>query len=154
MPRYAAISAGNNNRYGHPDNEALDRLRSIGVEVLRTDTAGTITFISDGKTIKVQTERDGGDAFAGVPTGEGSSRPSSAPTGSGSVVNINTATAAELDSLPGIGPSRAADILTHRKRKGPFKSCDSLIDIYGIGPKTIENIRPHCTTESSESKTK
>ena len=69
------------------------------------------------------------------------------PAPSGARVNINTADAAALDALPGVGPSRAAAIVAHRKQKGQFKSCEALIDIYGIGPKTVANILPVCTTE-------
>ena len=156
IPKYAAISAGDGNRYGHPDEEALARLRSAEVEVYRTALSGTIAFTSDGKTIKVTTQRDGGDPFgdavASATDVETSADAPHAPSGgqqSGSRVNINTADATTLDTLPGVGPSRAAAILAHRKKNGPFKTCESLIDIYGIGPKTVANIRPLCTTEET-----
>lgn len=47
-PEYAIISAGKNNRYGHPHAQAVDRLRDSGAEIIRTDQDGTITFHSDG----------------------------------------------------------------------------------------------------------
>ena len=145
-PKYAAISAGEGNRYGHPDKEALGRLQSAEVKVFRTDLSGTITFTSDGKTLSVTTEKEGGDPFAGavVHTQAGETG------GTGPRININTADAETLDQLPGVGPSRAAAILAHRKQNGPFKSCESLIDIYGIGPKTVANIRPLCTIEEAK----
>ena len=144
-PKYAAISAGDGNRYGHPDEEALARLKSAEVEVFRTDLSGTITFVSDGKTVTVTTEREGGDPFGNAVVSEAAPEATNGP--SGARININTADAAELDGLPGVGPSRAAAIVAHRKQTGPFKSCDSLIDIYGIGPKTVAKILPVCTTE-------
>lgn len=56
-------------------------------------------------------------------------------------VNINTATAAELDTLPGIGPSKAAAIVQYREENGPFASVDALDAVPGIGPATLENLR-------------
>ena len=132
-PKYAAISAGKDNRYGHPDEEALARLKSAEVEVYRTDLSGTITFISDGKTLRVTTEREGGDAFGDVVAAADEHEAASQPAGRR--ININTADAAALDGLPGVGPSRAAAILAHRNKNGQFKSCESLIDIYGMAPR-------------------
>jgi len=146
-PRYAVISAGRNNRYGHPDDAALARLRSVEAQVHRTDTEGTITFTSDGKTIRVSTEREGGDPFAGVAQADPDF---DQETTDNAKVNINTADESGLDTLPGVGPSRATAIIDYRKKHGPFKSCNDIQEVYGIGPKTVENIRPLCTTEANE----
>lgn len=54
-PRYAAISVGANNVYGHPSPEVLDRLTADGITIYRTDLDGAITSLSDGQTIQVQT---------------------------------------------------------------------------------------------------
>lgn len=50
-PQYAIISAGLQNRYGHPHQEVLDNLAKIGATILRTDKQGTIIFQSDGRTL-------------------------------------------------------------------------------------------------------
>lgn len=60
-------------------------------------------------------------------------------------INLNTATAAELQQVPGIGPSTADKILKMRKSYGPFKSVDDLRAIKGIGPKRIEKMRKYLT---------
>ena len=60
-------------------------------------------------------------------------------------VDINTADAAGLETLPGIGPSLAAAIVEHRRRNGPFTSVDELIEVSGIGPVKLEQIRPSAT---------
>ena len=52
-PKYAVISVGKDNSYGHPAAITLSKLKSIGAEILRTDEQGTITITSDGQTIKV-----------------------------------------------------------------------------------------------------
>jgi competence protein ComEA len=59
------------------------------------------------------------------------------------VVDLNTATAAQLDSLPGVGPATAAAILAYRRQHGPFAQVDDLADVAGIGPAKLAQIRPH-----------
>lgn len=56
-------------------------------------------------------------------------------------LDLNTATAEQLDSLPGVGPSTAAAIVDFRRRKGPFRSVDALLDVPGIGPAKLEQLR-------------
>jgi competence ComEA-like helix-hairpin-helix protein len=62
-------------------------------------------------------------------------------------LNINTASAAELELLPGIGPALAARIIEDRLAAGPFKSVDDLDRVKGIGPKTLERVRDLCTVD-------
>ena len=63
------------------------------------------------------------------------------------LINVNTATAAELDLLPGIGPALAGRIIDHRQANGPYRSLDDLDDVSGIGPKTIAKLIPYATAE-------
>jgi competence protein ComEA len=60
---------------------------------------------------------------------------------SGGLVNVNTASAEELETLPGIGEVTAQAIIDHRTENGPFTSVDQLLDVTGIGDVTLENIR-------------
>jgi competence protein ComEA len=62
----------------------------------------------------------------------------------GDLVDVNKATAEELQRLPGIGPTLAARIVEKRKT-APFKSADDLRRVSGIGPKTLDKLRPHVT---------
>ena len=64
--------------------------------------------------------------------------PSSAP---GGPVHLNTATLADLDGLPGVGPVTAQKILDYREQHGAFSSVDQLDDIPGIGPARLEQLR-------------
>ena len=57
MPQYAVISVGTGNDYGHPTGEAMSRLRDAGTTLFRTDLQGTVTAVSDGKTVTFTTER-------------------------------------------------------------------------------------------------
>jgi competence protein ComEA len=60
-------------------------------------------------------------------------------------VNINTATAEQIQTFPGFGPSKAAAVLEYRVRNGPFASCDELDNVSGIGPATLSGMRSCCT---------
>jgi competence protein ComEA len=60
-------------------------------------------------------------------------------------VNLNTATSAELQQVPGIGPATADKILQMRKSYGAFKSVDDLLAIRGLGPKRLEKMRKYLT---------
>jgi competence protein ComEA len=80
-----------------------------------------------------------------VPRRQASESASSAPSVGGgatsSKVNINSASAVELEALPGIGEVIAQEILDYRTENGPFGSVDDLLDVSGIGEVTLENIR-------------
>lgn len=56
-PEYSVISAGRDNKYGHPNPEALERLQKYSKEILSTIDKGAITFLIDGKNLKVETEK-------------------------------------------------------------------------------------------------
>lgn len=58
MPRYAVISVGEGNSYGHPSDEVLSRFRDVGAEVYRTDMQGHIIAESDGNTVAFRTEKE------------------------------------------------------------------------------------------------
>lgn len=60
-------------------------------------------------------------------------------------LNLNAATAAELQQVPGIGPAIAEKILQARKSYGAFKSVDDLQAIKGIGPKKLDKMRKYLT---------
>jgi competence protein ComEA len=78
-------------------------------------------------------------------------RPSGGVTGgdassaAGGPLSINSAGVEELDSLPGIGPAIAQDIVTYREANGPFASVDELTEVPGIGPSKLEQLRPLVT---------
>ena len=78
--------------------------------------------------------------------------PAAAAAGSGKatlsgVVNVNTASADELQLLPGVGPSRAAAIVAVRQSRGGFSAVDDLTQVKGIGASMLERMRPHVSLE-------
>ena len=66
-------------------------------------------------------------------------RPAAA-AGVGELLDVNMASATELERLPGIGPVIAAAIVEHRDRLGPFRSVEALADVSGIGPVKLDAI--------------
>ena len=58
-------------------------------------------------------------------------------------LNLNTANAAALDALPGIGPARAASIVQYRAQHGPFQTLDDLGQVPGIGAAAVARLRDH-----------
>ncbi len=63
------------------------------------------------------------------------------------LLNINTASAEELESLSGIGPQMAKRIIQYRKEHGNFTSVDALTEVKGLGEKTLEKLKPFISAE-------
>jgi competence protein ComEA len=80
---------------------------------------------------------DGQQVAVGVPAAPAAGGGPAAAAGGGSTVNLNTAGAAELDALPGIGPVLAQRIVDHREQHGPFQRVEDLQDVPGIGPSIL-----------------
>jgi competence protein ComEC len=90
-PKYAVISCGAGNQYGHPHQETLSKLANAGVKTYRTDTNGTVIFVSDGKTLTVETL--GGSIQPRAPTSsapDNKSSQSTAQTSGNFIGNKNT----------------------------------------------------------------
>ena len=83
---------------------------------------------------------------AGGTGGAGTGGSGAGGSGSGApLVNINTASESELETVTGIGPATARKIIAHRERNGPFGSVDELEEVPGIGPAKLEGMRDEVT---------
>ena len=72
-------------------------------------------------------------------------RATSKPAAPSAAVNINTASVAELDALPGIGAKTAALIVEYRTKNGPFKKVEELMNVRGIGEKNFLKLKSQLT---------
>ena len=116
----------------------IDAIELAGGAIPKGDTSALnlAAPLVDGSQILVPVE--GGAA-------EGGSAPVAGGTAPGGLVNVNTADAATLETLNGIGEVLAAAIIAYRDEHGPFPSVDALEDVSGIGPSTLENLRSQVT---------
>ena len=76
-----------------------------------------------------------------------SAAPVAAVAKAAGTINLNQASAAQLQSLPGIGKVTAEHIISYRSEKGPFHQVEDLLQVKGVGPKTLEKIRGLVTLE-------
>jgi competence protein ComEA len=90
--------------------------------------------LADGEHVLMPRRASPGSAAVGAPATASTPSPS-AP------VDLNTATAEQLDALPGVGPATAEKIIAFRQAHGPFTSVDQLDAISGIGPAKIADLR-------------
>jgi competence protein ComEA len=95
--------------------------------------------VSDGAQVRVPSRDD----FTDPDTGSGGAAASGTRPSSGAKVDLNRATQAELEALPGIGPATAQKILEYREQHGGFKSVDELDQVSGIGEKRLAALRDH-----------
>lgn len=98
-----------------------------------SDAINLAAVLTDGARVYVprvgeaaQVVVSGGSTAGGTPTGP---------------VNLNSASADDLELLPGVGPATAAAILAYRDQHGPFASVDDLADVRGIGPAKLDALR-------------
>ncbi|GFG75340.1 ComEA family DNA-binding protein [Mycobacterium botniense] len=136
-----------------PGARVADALKAAGGTLDGADTLGLNMArpVGDGEQIVVGlAPPPGRPAVLGSSVGAGSAtpkppsarpRPTTSPANE--VVDLNTATVEQLDSLPGIGPVTAAAIVAYREAHGKFTSVDQLADVEGIGPGRLEKLRPH-----------
>ena len=120
-------------------SRVVDALRKAGGARPGVDlsTLNLARVLTDGEQILV------GVAAAPGVAASASSEPGA--SSSGSLVNLNTATLDQLDSLPGVGPVTAQKILDWRTAHGAFTAIDELLEVDGIGEKTLADMAPHLT---------
>ena len=80
-----------------------------------------------------------------------SAKASTSSASSGTPINLNTATVAQLETLPGIGKSTAERILEYRQKNGGFKKVEDLMNVRGIGEKSFLKMKPLITVSAPKS---
>jgi competence protein ComEA len=102
--------------------------------------AGGFTATADQQTVNLARFLTDGEQIL-VPVEGAAPHPVPAPGDPGGKVNLNTASSAELETLPRIGPATAERILAWRETNGRFGSVDDLLNVPGIGDKTFESLK-------------
>ncbi len=127
-----------------PNSIIDDAVRAAGGFSLDADPVGVNLAqpVFDGMQIYVPSMAEAVPPPPVVAGGETGGAPSrlSADLFAG-LVNVNRASAAELEALPGIGPSLAANIIQYRETNGPFETIEALLDVTGIGDAKLAAIR-------------
>lgn len=106
-----------------------------------TDGVNLAAPVVDGSKVHIPHAGDGGQTPATSDAGAGT--PASDASSASGLVNINSADASALDTLPGVGASTAAAIIEDREQNGPFTSVDDLMRVSGIGEKKFAKIKGH-----------
>ncbi len=123
-----------------PDgSRVIDAIEAAGGSAPKADTEGLnlAQVLMDGEQVVVPRRGLRGQAASGV-----TDPPASGVSESPGLVNLNTATATELEELPGIGPVLAAAIVDWRTQNGGFTSVEQLEEVSGIGPTTFAELAP------------
>ncbi|MCR5425374.1 MAG: ComEA family DNA-binding protein [Lachnospiraceae bacterium] len=141
-----------------PGSRAEDALRAAGgfTEEAATDILNLAAPVADGMQLyfptREEAERElyapGSDLSAGggsVPGSAGGQSGQPALLGDAGKVNLNTATAQELCTLPGVGETRAAAIIAYRREHGGFSEPEELMQISGIGERSFEKMKEYIT---------
>lgn len=120
----------------------VDALRRAGGARAGVDLSALnlARVLVDGEQILVGVAPPAG---AAAPAGSAGRSGSAPPTGV--LVNLNTATATDLEGLPGVGPVTAQKVIAWRTAHGSFTAIDELLEVPGIGPKTLAEIAPGVT---------
>lgn len=112
-----------------------------GLSTASLDSLNLARILADGEQVYVQTVEEA--AAGATPTSGAGASTASAGAQSGATVNINQASAAELENLPGIGPATAQKIVDDRTANGPFVAPEDLMRVSGIGEKKFESLRDY-----------
>ncbi|GAB3995242.1 helix-hairpin-helix domain-containing protein [Nocardioides marmoraquaticus] len=116
-----------------------DAVRQAGGARRGTDLSGLnlARVLVDGEQVLV--------GVVGPVPGAAASAAEQAPGSAAALVSLNTATLDQLDTLPGVGPVTAQKILDWREANGAFSAVEELLEVDGIGDKTLAEIAPHVT---------
>ncbi|MFN2363501.1 MAG: helix-hairpin-helix domain-containing protein [Halarsenatibacteraceae bacterium] len=126
-PEAGVIMVGEDNNFGHPNQETLGALSSKGVKIYRTDQNGDIVIKTDGKSYSIKPSKENNVTEERV-----LEKTENDDKDKSHLININTASKGQLDSLWGIGPATAEKIINYREKYGPFKSIEEIKNVNGI----------------------
>lgn len=131
-PKVAVISCGIGNSYGHPHQEALDRIKSENIKLYRTDLDGTIMITSDGNDFKIKTTKS-----------------NTTVKNENARIDLNSATPEQLELLPGFNSSNVTKMISMR----PLRSWTQFKDL-GLTDEQINQVKIYAFIKKGFSKSK
>ena len=116
-----------------------------GVNLARVVADGEQLLVPDAEALETMAAAAGGAEAGAGTAGEADTTASADAQSGASLININTADAVLLETLPRVGPALAGRIIDWREQNGGFQSVDQLLEVSGIGVKTLEGFRDRVT---------
>jgi competence protein ComEA len=130
-----------------PGSRVIDAVEAVGGAVANgdLDRLNLAAKLADGQRVYVARAGEADPGMAGGTGDPAGTADGGSGTAPGEKVNLNTATEAQLEQLPGVGPTYAQAIIAERQRRGGFKSVNELRTVHGIGDKRFAQLAPLVT---------
>ncbi|MCR6544956.1 ComEA family DNA-binding protein [Dehalobacterium formicoaceticum] len=127
-------------------SRVIDAVQLAGLDQdANLDQINLAKKITDQEMIQVPGEDSSSEIIGGAQGSVGNSNIPAANSQMGGLININTADQGQLETLPGIGPAKAAAIIQYREEAGSFKSQEDIQNVSGIGPATYNKLKDQIT---------
>ncbi len=136
-PEVAIIQVGENNRFSHPAPEVKNRLQENNIDIYRNDLNGDIVINTDGETYTIETASSAQEEVEKEDLTESKESEEITPDtdeieADNDLLNINQASKSQLESLWGVGPATADNIIEYREENDGFQTIEEIKEVDGI----------------------
>lgn len=143
-PETAVIQVGRDNKFGHPDQSTIKHFKEENIKILRNDLNGDIVISSNGNSYDIKTERSQSKTDSSK-INNNNNTASDNKSADQNKININTASASQLENLWGVGPATAENIIEYRENNNGFESIEEIKNVNGIGEAKFERWKDKIT---------
>ena len=136
-PEVAIIQVGEDNRFGHPAPEVINRLQENNIDIYRNDLNGDIVINTDGETYTIETASSAQEEVEKEDLTESKESEEITPDtdeieADNDLLNINQASKSQLETLWGVGPATADNIIEYREENDGFQTIEEIKEVDGI----------------------